>query len=82
MANTTTNRPLYQIAMEISNDWGEKISVYAKPYIEAMFSLKSIKDDFLMDTGLSVVSYFLSNAGTWKGETARRVKKELKGMLK
>jgi len=35
-----------------------------------------------MDSGDSIVRYFLSNASTWRGETARRVKKELNAMLK
>jgi hypothetical protein len=34
-----------------------------------------------MDTGKSIVLYFLSNAGTWRGETAKRVKAELKKMV-
>jgi len=29
-----------------------------------------------------IVRYFLSNATTWRGETARRIKAELKQMLK
>jgi hypothetical protein len=32
------------------------------------------------DTGKSVVLYFLSNATSWRGEVARRVKAELKSM--
>ena len=31
---------------------------------------------------MDMVSYFLSNAGTWRGEVARQVKDELRTMLK
>lgn len=31
---------------------------------------------------MDVVSYFLSNAGTWRGAVAKRVKSELRTMLK
>jgi len=47
-----------------------------------MGALNSIKDNYGYDSGTSVVAYFLSNASSWKGETARRIKKELKAMMK
>ena len=34
------------------------------------------------DDGGSIVLYFLSNATTWRGEDARRIKAELKSLLK
>ncbi|MGD2144671.1 MAG: hypothetical protein PVF54_09370 [Anaerolineae bacterium] len=75
------HRPIHIIAQEIYHDW-RKPNYAAKPYLEAMLSLDSIKDMYLMDSARSVVAYFLGNASTWKGETARRIKKELKGMMK
>lgn len=75
-------RPICEIAREIRKDWGAKVSVYAMPYLEAMLSLYSIDDSYGWDSAKSVVLYFLSNAGTWKGETARRIKAELKAMVK
>jgi hypothetical protein len=33
------------------------------------------------DDARGIVMYFLANAGTWRGENARRIKAELKGML-
>ena len=75
-------RPLYQIAREIKSDWGTKVSAYAKPYLDAMMSLNSIYDSYYFDSAKSVVLYFLSNAGSWRGETAKRIKKELKEMCK
>jgi hypothetical protein len=45
-----------------------------------METLSYITDMYLYDSALSVVTYFLSNAGTWRGDTARRIKKELKSL--
>lgn len=77
----TTTRPLYVIASEIRKDW-KKVYFGAVPYLDAMSSLDSIEDNYIMDSGKSIVLYFLSNASTWRGETARRVKAELKAMSK
>lgn len=74
-------RPLYEIAMEIREAW-KNVYFGAKPYLNAMFMLKSVHDHYYLDSGESIVRYFLANATTWKGETARRIKAELKQMLK
>ena len=74
-------RPLYTIAREIRKDW-KKISPYAAPYLQAMSYLNSVDDNYIMDSGRSIVSYFLANAGSWRGETAKRIKAELKAMVK
>jgi len=72
-----TTRPIYEIAREIRNDW-RPVSPYAEPYLDAMSTLDSIDDNYMFDSGKSVVIYFLSNASTWRGETAKRLKVELK----
>ena len=74
-------RNLSEIANEIRSNWS---NVYfgAVPYLEAMGTLNTIEDNYFMDSGRSVVAYFLANAGTWRGEVARKVKKELNKMLK
>lgn len=77
---TTTYRPLHEIADEIRRDWGRDVNYAAKPYLDAMTGLNSIEGNYGMDTADSIVAYFLSNARTWKGDTARRVKAELKAM--
>jgi len=76
-----TSRPLFEIANEISNDW-KNVYFGAVPYLDAMKTLRSINDNYFYDSAKSVVLYFLANAQTWKGETARRVKAELKEMIK
>jgi hypothetical protein len=74
-------RPVYEIAREIHKDW-VKMNYAAKPYWEAMQSLDNINDKYGLDHGKSIVTYFLCNANTWKGEVAKRIKLELKGMCK
>ena len=72
-------RPLWQIAKEIRRNW-TNVWFGAQPYLDAMGTLNSIDDNYGLDSGESIVLYFLANAQTWRGETARRIKKELKSM--
>ena len=65
-------RKLYEIASEIRNDWGNKMYYGAKPYVQAMMCLGSVKDNYMLDSGDTIVRYFLANASTWRGETARK----------
>jgi hypothetical protein len=74
-------RPLYEIAADIRKDWGAKVNFAAKPYLDAMASLNSIDDNYGWDSGSTIVRYFLSNASSWRGETAKAIKKELKSMV-
>lgn len=74
-------RPLFTIAHEIRKDW-KNVSPYAAPYLQAMSCLNSVDDHYIMDSGRSIVSYFLANAGGWRGETAKKIKAELKAMVK
>lgn len=75
------SRPIYQIAEDIRQDW-KKPYFGAVPYLEAMGSLNQITDRYLWDDGYDIVMYFLANATTWRGETARTIKAELKNILK
>ncbi|MHA1754677.1 MAG: hypothetical protein ACTSYR_04085 [Candidatus Odinarchaeia archaeon] len=77
----TVVRPLNQIAQEIVKDWN-KVYFGAQPYLAAMLTLNGIDEHYYQDTAQSIVLYFLANAGTWRGDTARRVKKELNAMCK
>jgi len=74
-------RPLYEIASEIRNDWKD-VNYAAEPYLNAMSALANINSNYYFDSGKSIVLYFLSNASQWRGETARRIKTELKAMTK
>jgi hypothetical protein len=78
-------RELHQIGREINDDWrliGKGVSPYARPYLDALLTLESIDDNYYMDSADSVVRYFLANASTYRGEKAKALKAELKGMLK
>lgn len=76
------HRPINVIAQEIKNDWGAKVYFGAKPYLSAMFGLDNVNDSYGLDSAKSVIIYFLANASTWRGETAKRIKKELNQMIK
>lgn len=74
-------RNLSDIAMEIRKDWKNPY-FGAKPYLSAMMTMNSVHENYGMDSGRSIVNYFLANASTWRGETARKIKKELNAMVK
>jgi hypothetical protein len=73
-------RPLHEIAREIRSDW-KPVDYSAKPYLEAMMDLENLDDKYGQDDGRYIVNYFLSNSGKWRGDTAKRVKAELKQMV-
>jgi hypothetical protein len=76
-----THRPLCDIAREIQSVW-PKPYFGAVPYLSAMLSLDQIGDNFYQDSGEDIVLYFLSNATTFRGEDARRIKAELREIVK
>lgn len=82
----TPARSLSAIASEIRRDWKatSKNGIYfgAVPYLQAMSTLDKISDSYGCDSASSIVNYFLANAQTWRGETAKRVKAELNAMVK
>lgn len=73
-------RPLHEIAAEITREW-PKVYFGAVPYLRAMQSLETVYDHYGDDDGRGIVLYFLSNANTWRGNHARRIKTELKAHL-
>lgn len=74
-------RPIYEIAKEIRKDW-KNIYFGAVPYVDAMQELNQITDKYYLDSAKSIILYFLANASSWRGETAKRIKAELKAMAK
>lgn len=73
-------RPIFIIAEEVWREW-KKVWYGAAPYLDAMKHLVTIEDSVLSDDGRYIVRGFLGNAKTWRGETARRIKAELKELL-
>lgn len=74
------SRALHNVADEIIREWPNP-NFGAVPYIDAMRHIETVSDNFGHDSGKDIVIYFLTNAKTWRGDAARRVKAELKGML-
>ena len=74
-------RPIHEIAGEIAETWKRRY-FGAVPYLAAMHTLETVHDTYGADSARSVVLYFLSNAQTWRGADARRIKAELNALLK
>jgi hypothetical protein len=77
---STQHRPLAEVAQEIYETW-PKVNYAAKPYLQAMEELDLITGSYGADSAASIVRYFLSNAGGWRGEDAKRIKAELNAMV-
>lgn len=75
-----SKRKLSEIAQEIEATW-PNVNFAAKPYLDAMQMVDSPEDVYHCVNGKSIVLYFLSNAATWRGEDARRIKAELKEVI-
>lgn len=75
-------RKIHEIASEIENSW-TNVNYAARPYLDAMHEVSDLSDKYFHDDARSVVLYFLANAAvTWRGDDAKRIKAELKEMLK
>jgi len=79
-------RIVADIAADIKADW-RPVNYAAKPYLDAMseMAIPATKEGvrvgrYYEDSATSVILYFLSNAVSWRGETARRIKAELKSI--
>jgi len=70
-----------ELARQIRSDW-KKPYFGAVPYIEAMLSIHDIDGMYYEESAKSIVNYFLANAGTWRGDEARRIKAILNKMVK
>ena len=79
------------IAIEVLHLWKTKYGKdlpwslkCALPYLEAMLECDTTNKDeaYYAETVESVVIYFLANITNWRGDDAKRIKAELKSMLK
>jgi len=74
-------RTLREIALEIASDWKVINHAGARDALECMKTMGAITERFVADpNGYPVVTAFLGGAVGWRGEVARRVKKELRQM--
>ena len=89
--NDLATLPLHSIASRIIMDmesiakskgkyWRHAFP-YAAPYADAMMSLTTLDDKYGWDSGRDIVARFISNAASWKGETAKAIKAELRKRL-
>lgn len=79
-------RPLAAIAAEIRADYekkGQPVYFAAKPYVDAMIYMPTtdLGSRFYDDDAEGIVIRLLGNLSTWRGETATRVRNELKAGL-
>jgi len=79
--NTSAPRALCEIASDIRANW-PKPYFGAVPYLDAMSTMHRVDDAYGCDPGAEIVNYFLANATTWRGDVARRIKAELKALIK
>ena len=55
--------------------------IYARPYLKAMMSLDNIHDSYGADNARGVIAYALANLSSWRGDSARRIKSELRTII-
>lgn len=76
-------RTFRQIALDIKSTW---LNVYfgAVPYLEAMLELNTSDPEakYYLESAGDIVRYFLANAQTFRGADARKLKAELKELIK
>jgi hypothetical protein len=77
IAHPFGHRPLSVIAAEIRRDWKQPY-FGAVPYLGALSEMDQVTTPYYEDSGESVILYFLSNATSWRGPVAKRIKAELK----
>jgi hypothetical protein len=78
---TATVRKVSEVAAEIRREW-KNVYFGAVPYLNAMATLETVHDCYGLDDGKGIVLYFLANASGFRGEAAKRLKAELKAMIK
>ena len=76
-------RTFAAIAAEIKATW-KKPYFGAVPYIDALSTIYSSDKDarYICEAAEDLVRYFLANTTYWRGEDAKRIKTELKNMIK
>ncbi len=85
-------RAFSDVANEVFILWRKKYGnnkfpvsfIGAVPYLQAMLSCSTTDKNALYgcETLETVVLYFLANVTSWRGEDAKRIKAELKEMIK
>lgn len=76
-------RPLYEIARDALRDDTLKGSAraFAQPYLAALTHCSKADDEYIFEDARTQILYALSNLQSWRGESARTIKAELKSHL-
>lgn len=76
-------RPVYQIARTILKDptLDRTSRRTAGPYLGAMLVMTTLSERYGADDGQAIGRYALENLKTWRGETARALKAEIREHL-
>ena len=81
--NKQNKRTFAEIAREIKQTW-KNVYFGAEPYLQAMLTINSSDKNapYMLEATEDIVIYFLANATYWRGKDAKRIKAELKSMIK
>ena len=74
-------KTIQEIAVEIKKTW-KNVNYAALPYLNAMLVLNFATDMYYQEVASDIILRFLSNAQAWRGDDARRIKKELNELVK
>ena len=74
-------RSISSIACDIANNW-PKVNYAAAPYLQAMFNLEDRNSKYGLDRADDIIRRFLCNASSFRGAEAKRIKAELKEIIK
>jgi hypothetical protein len=77
MEDMNMARRIHEIAQDIRDAW-PSINYAARPYLEALEELNTPQDHYFLDSGKEIALRFLCNATTFRGDTAKKLKAELK----
>ena len=76
-------RTLREIARDALNDPTLKGSAraWSTPYLNALTHCETASDTYIFETAREQIPYALSNLQSWRGDSARGIKAELKSHL-
>lgn len=86
MPEATEPRKLHEIGADIMTCFekkqpSESVILHSRPYLVAISQMEYVEDMYGMEYGDMVVCYLLNNIRNWRGEDAKRIKKELNAMV-
>ena len=76
-------RPLHEIARQALSDDSLKgcARAFSQPYLAALTLCEKASDRYIFEDAKTQIVYALSNLQSWRGDSARAIKAELKAHL-